>query len=328
MRPFLPTRRQAVLALASACALAQAPLLHAQTVDYPNKAVKFVNAFSAGGPSDVVARVLAEALQTQFKQPFIVENKPGAAGNIGADMVAKSPADGYTVLVGIDTTFTINPHIYPTMPFKPGDLKPLMVLASSGMMVVATPSSGFKNLSDMVAAGKGKGLNFSSAGSGSPGHLGAEMLGEATGMKIQHIPYKGNAPATTAILSGEVDGGILAANTMLQHIKAGKITALAVTSRQRSKMAPDVPTATEAGYPQLVQEVLYMVMVPAATPEPVMQILQRSILEALRRPDIQTRLAALDMQVDGSVGAAASKRLADLSAQYGRIAKATHMKVD
>ena len=326
MRPLLPTRRLALLAL-SACALAHTPL-HAQSTDYPNKPVRFINAWAPGGPADVLARSLGDALQTQLKQPFITENKPGAAGNIGADMVAKSPADGYTVMFGIDTTFTINPHIYPTMPFKPGDLKPLMVLASSGMMVVAHPSTGFKSLSDMVAAGKAKGVNFSSAGSGSPGHLAAEILGDATGMKIQHIPYKGNTPASTAVLAGEVDGGILAAPTMLQHIKVGKITGLAVTSRQRSKVAPDVPTVIEAGYPQLVQEILYMAMVPAATPEPVMQILQRGMLDALRRPDIQARLTTLDLQVDGAVGAAASKRLADLSAQYGRIAKATNMKVD
>ena len=326
MRPLLPTRRLALLAL-SACALAHTPL-HAQSTDYPNKPVRFINAWAPGGPADVLARSLGDALQTQLKQPFITENKPGAGGNIGADMVAKSPADGYTVMFGIDTTFTINPHIYPTMPFKPGDLKPLMVLASSGMMVVAHPSTGFKSLSDMVAAGKAKGVNFSSAGSGSPGHLAAEILGDATGMKIQHIPYKGNTPASTAVLAGEVDGGVLAATTMLQHIKAGKITALAVTSRQRSKVAPDVPTVIEAGYPQLVQEILYMAMVPAATPEPVMQILQRGMLDALRRPDIQARLTTLDLQVDGAVGAAASKRLADLSAQYGRIAKATNMKVD
>ncbi|SEA60773.1 MULTISPECIES: Bug family tripartite tricarboxylate transporter substrate binding protein [Acidovorax] len=327
MRTVFPTRRLALLAL-STCALAQAPLLHAQIADYPSKPVKFVNAFTPGGPTDVLARSLGEALQTQFKQPFIVENKPGAAGNIGADMVAKSPADGYTVMIGIDTTFTVNPHIYPSMPFKQGDLKPLMVLATSGMMVVAHPSTGFKSLADMVTAGKSKGVNFSSAGNGSPGHLAAEVLGNATGTKIQHIPYKGNAPAANAVLAGEVDGGVLAAPTMLQHIKAGKITALAVTSRQRSKVAPDVPTVAEAGYPQLVQEILYVAMVPAAMPEPLMQTLQRGMLEALRSPDIQARLTALDLQVDGSVGAAASKRLADLSAQYGRIAKATNMKVD
>lgn len=325
MRTLFPTRRLALLAL-STCALA--PLLHAQTADYPNKPVKFVNAFTPGGPADVLARSLGEALQTQFKQPFIVENKPGAAGNIGADLVAKSPADGYTVMFGIDTTFTINPHIYPTMPFKPGDLKPLMVVATSGLMVVAHPSTGFKSLSDMVATGKAKGVNFSSTGSGSPGHLAAEMFGGATGMKIQHIPYKGNAPAATAVLAGEVDGGVLGVPALMPHVKAGKMTALAVTSRQRSKVAPDVPTVVEAGYPQLVQEILYMAMVHAATPEPVVQTLQRSMLEALRRPDIQARLAALDLQVDGAVGAAASKRLADLSAQYGRVAKATNMKVD
>ena len=326
MRHLLPSRRLALLAF-SACALAL-PVAHAQTTGYPNKPVKFVNAFPPGGPADVLARSMAEALQTQFKQPFIVENKPGAAGNIGADMVAKSPADGTTVLFGIDTTFTINPHIYPSMPFKSGDLKPLMVLATSGLMVVAHPSTGFKTLADMVATGKTKGVNFSSAGSGAPGHLAAEMFGDATGMKIQHVPYKGNAPAATAVLAGEVDGGVLGAPSLMPHVKAGKMVPLAVTSRQRSKIAPEVPTVAEAGYPQLVQEILYVAMVPAATPEPIVQTLQRAMQDALRRPDIQARLQAIDMQVDGTTGAAASKRLADLSAQYGRIAKATDMKVD
>lgn len=328
MRPFFSTRRRALLVVGS-CALAlTAAQAQGPSAGYPSKPVKFVNAFPPGGPADVLARSLAEALQTQFKQPFIVENKPGAAGNIGADLVAKSPADGYTVLFGIDTTFTINPHIYPSMPFKPGDLKPLALLATSGLMVVAHPSTGFKSLADLVAAGRSKGVNFSSAGSGSPGHLAAEMFSDATGMKIQHIPYKGNAPAATAVLAGEVDGGVLGAPSLMPHVKAGKMLPLAVTSRQRSKVAPEVPTVAEAGYPQLVQEILYVAMVPAATPEPTVQALQRAMQEALRRPDIQARLQAIDMQVDGATGAAASKRLADLYAQYGRIAKATDMKVD
>lgn len=200
------------LFLAGLTALSTCAALPALAQDYPAKAVKIVNNFPPGGPADVLARSLGQVMAERFKQPFIVENKPGAAGNIGADAVVKSPADGYTVLFGIDTTFTVNPHIYgKAMPFKAGDLKPLMILASSGMTVAVNPATGIKSLKDFIAAGKGKGLNLSSAGSGSPGHLASEVLSEAVpGIKVTHIPYKGNAPAVTAVLSGEVDGGVLA----------------------------------------------------------------------------------------------------------------------
>jgi tripartite-type tricarboxylate transporter receptor subunit TctC len=290
--------------------------------------VKIVNSFPPGGPSDMIARSVADVLQKQFNQPFIVENKPGAAGNIGTDQVAKAPADGHTILFGIDTIFTVNPHIYKGMPFKPADFKPVMVMASSGLLVGAHPGTGFKTLNDLVAAGKTKGVSFSSAGSGSPGHLAAEMFTEATGMKITHVPYKGNTPAVTAVLAGEVNAGVLATPGMLPHVKAGKINALAVTSRKRSQLAPEVPTVAEAGLPQLEQEVLYIAMVPAATPEPVVQAITKAVAEALARQDVRTRLDGLDLHYEGLTGAAADKRLAELSDRYGKVIRATGMKVE
>jgi tripartite-type tricarboxylate transporter receptor subunit TctC len=309
--------------------LATAPVM-AQTppAAYPTKPVKLINSFAPGGPADILARSIGDVLQNTMKQPFVVENRAGASGNIGADLVARSAPDGYTVLVGIDTTVTVNPHIYKSMPFKPADLKPVMLMASSGLLVGVNPATGFKTLNDLIAAGKTKGVSFSSAGSGSPGHLAAEVFTEAAGVKINHIPYKGNTPAVTAVLSGEVDGGVLATPGMLPHVKAGKITPLAVTSRQRSKLAPDIPTVAEAGVKNLEQEVLYGVWVPAATPEPVVQALQRAITDALARPELQTRMAALDMHPEGLTGAAAAKRLADLSDRYARVIKATGMKVE
>ena len=318
------------LFLAGLTALSTCAALPALAQDYPAKAVKIVNNFPPGGPADVLARSLGQVMAERFKQPFIVENKPGAAGNIGADAVVKSPADGYTVLFGIDTTFTVNPHIYgKAMPFKAGDLKPLMILASSGMTVAVNPDTGIKSLKDFIAAGKGKGLNLSSAGSGSPGHLASEVLSEAVpGIKVTHIPYKGNAPAVTAVLSGEVDGGVLATPGLVPHLKAGKITGLAVTSTKRSGLAPDLPTVAELGLKELQQEILYVAMVPAATPDAVMQPLQQAMAEGLRRADIQARLASLDMVVEGQTGPAASKRLADLSERYAKTVRATGMKVD
>ena len=296
---------------------------------WPTKPVKIINSFPPGGPSDMIARSVADVLGKQFNQQFIVENKAGASGNIGTDAVAKSAPDGSTILFGIDSIFTINPHVYKSaMPFKAGDLKPVMVMASSGLLVGAHPSTGFKTLADLVNAGKAKGVTFSSAGSGSPGHFAAEMFTEATGMKITHVPYKGNTPAVTAVLSGEVNAGVLATPGMLPHVKAGKITALAVTSRKRSALAPEIPTVAEAGLPQLEQEVLYVAMVPAATPEPVVQAMQKALAEALARADVKARLEGLDLHYEGLGGAAASKRLQDLSVRYEKVVRTTGMKVE
>jgi len=315
------------LVLAAALTLAAVSGAFAQG-DWPSRPVKLIVNFPPGGPLDVLARSVGEVLQGQFKQPFVVENRAGAGGNIGADAVAKAAPDGHTVLLGIDSTFTVNPHIYKGMVFKPADLRPLVVMSSSGLLVGTNPSNGFKTLADLVAAGKAKGVSFSSAGSGSPGHLAAEMFTDATGMKITHVPYKGNAPAVTAVLSGEVTGGVLATPGMLPHVKAGKIAPLAVTSRQRSPLAPEVPTVAEAGLPQLEQEVLYLVMVPAATPEPIAQTLQKAVADALARPDMRAKLQGLDMHPEGQQGAAAAKRLADLSERYGKVIRATGMKVE
>ena len=308
--------------------LAVAASSFAQAPAWPTKPVKFVNNFPPGGPSDTIARSIADVLQKQYNQPFVVDNKAGASGNIGADAVAKAPPDGHTVLFGIDSTFTVNPHIYKSMPFKPADLRPVLVMASSGLLVGVHPSTGFRTMKDLVAAAKTKPVTFSSAGSGSPGHLAAEVLTEATGAKITHVPYKGNTPAVTAVLAGEVNGGALATPGMLPHVKAGKITPLAVTSRTRSTLAPDIPTVAEAGLPQLEQEVMYIAMVPAATPEAVVQAIQKAMADALARADVRARLEGLDLHYEGLAGAAAGKRLAELSDRYGKVIRVTGMKVE
>ncbi|MDD0816523.1 tripartite tricarboxylate transporter substrate binding protein [Curvibacter sp. HBC28] len=328
--PSLPTsvllnRRQlgtlALLAPWGAQAQAQAPA-------YPARPVKLINAFPPGGPSDILARSVGEVLQGVFKQPFVVDNRPGAGGNLGTDQVAKSPADGHTVLIGIDSTFTVNPHIYKNLPFKLSDFKPVMVMASSGLMAGASPGTGLRSMAQLVQKAKQQTLNFSSGGSGSPGHLAVEVLSEATGAHIQHIPYKGNTPAVAAVLAGEVDAGVLATPGMLPHVKAGKITPLAVTSRQRSRLAPEVPTVAELGFKELEQEVLYIALVPAATPDNVVQTLQRAFAEAMARPEIQTRLQALDLQAEKDSGEAMVQRLNQASERYRRVIQATGMKVE
>ncbi|MBS0340174.1 MAG: tripartite tricarboxylate transporter substrate binding protein [Proteobacteria bacterium] len=295
---------------------------------YPDKPVRLVTNFPAGGPLDILGRALAIPLQAEFKQPFVLDNRPGAGGNIGADLAAKSPADGYTVLLSIDTTFTINPHVYKTMPFAAKDLKPLMIFSSSGLAFGVNPSVPAKTLPAFIADAKKEAASFSSAGNGSPGHIAAEIFADATGAKIMHVPYKGNAPAVTALLSGEVQAGILATPGLLPHIQAGKVRPLAVTGRQRSPLLPEVPTVGELGLKGMEFEVLYMAMVPAATPQPIVDKLQKALLAALAAPELKSRLASLDMVALGETGKAAADRLEASKVRYGAIVKATGMKVD
>ncbi|HEX7864360.1 MAG TPA: tripartite tricarboxylate transporter substrate binding protein [Variovorax sp.] len=327
---FGGTRRRLAIAAACAALALGAPATSAFAADapYPAKPVKLLTNFPAGGPIDILARALADALQKDLKQPFIVDNRPGAGGNIGADFVAKSPADGYTVLLGIDSTFTINPHLYASMPFAAKDLKPLMIFSSSGLAFGVAQGVKAKTLPEFIAQAKTEPATFSSAGNGSPGHIAAEIFASETGAKITHVPYKGNAPAVLALMGDEVQAGILATPGLLPQVQSGKLRALAVTGKQRSPLLPQVPTVGELGLKGLEFEVLYLAMVPAATPEPVMQTLRASLQKAMALPEIKSRLSSLDMVPLGETGSAASEHLAASQARYGRIVKATGMKVD
>ena len=324
------SRRLALAAAATCAALCLAlgsPAAHADAA-YPAKPVKFITNFPAGGPLDILGRALGDVLQKELRQPFVVDNRPGAGGNIGADLVAKSPPDGYTVLLSIDSTFTINPHLYASMPFAARDLKPLMIFSSSGLSFGVGPAVKARTLPEFIAQAKAEPATFSSAGNGSPGHLAAGIFSTATGAKITHVPYKGNAPAVLALMGDEVQAGILATPGLLPQVQAGKLRALAVTGRQRSPLLPEVPTVGELGLKDLEFEVLYLAMVPAATPEPVVQVLRQSLQKALALPEVKARLASLDMVALGETGAPAAERLAANQARYGRIVKATGMKVD
>lgn len=328
MRAFTLSRFALLATLACAWALPA----QAQAPAWPTQPVRIVNNFPAGGPSDLIARAVAEALQKNSGQPVIVENKAGAGGNIGAAEVAKAAADGRTVFLGIDTAFTVNPHIFAVMPFKQGtkagELKPLAILSSNGLLLGTSAAQGLMSMPELISAGKTRGLNFSSGGAGSPGHLGVAIFSQAANIKISHIPYRGNSPAVLAMVAGEVDGGILSVTGMLPHVKSGKIVPVAMTSRQRSRLLPDVPTVAELGYPELQNEVITLCMVPGATPEPLLAAMQAAVLEVMKTPALQEKLASFDMVAENLTGAAANKRLASLSAHYARIISATGMKVE
>ena len=327
MKKSLPIRRQTLLALCCVVALAAASVSHAQTL--PTGPIKIVNSFPPGGPSDIISRLVADKLGGVLKQTVIVENKPGAGGNIAAEQVARAAPDGQTILSGIDTTFTINPAIYKSMSWRLEDLQPLLIMASSGLLLGVNPALGVTTPQQLIEKGKSKqGLTFSSGSNGSPGHLAAEILGESTGVKVLHVPYKGNSPAVLAVLSGEVDGGILATPGMIPHVKAGKIVPLAVTSRKRSQLAPEVPTTAEVGLKDVQVEVLYVAMIPTATPPAMRAALAKAFADALGQPDVKDKLAQLDLFVESISGKEAEDLLAEQRDRYARIIKSTGMTID
>lgn len=295
---------------------------------WPHKPVRLIAAFAPGGAVDILARGVGEVLQRETKQPFVVENRTGAGGNIGADYVAKAAADGYTMLIGLDTSFTVNPLIYKSMPFKNGDLRPVMVFASQGMLMAVSPKTNIKTLEQFIARGKDKGLTLGSAGYGTPGHLASSILTYATGAKVNHVPYKGNAPATLAMLSGEVDGGVISSTAMLPHVTTGKITALAVTTAQRNPLLPEVPSVGELGHKELQQEVLFAAWVPSSTPEPLVQKIQAQFEKAMKDGTLRERMRVNDMVYEGLTGDAAVKRIQALAERYRVLAQATGMKME
>jgi tripartite-type tricarboxylate transporter receptor subunit TctC len=324
---LMPALRPAAYALLAAClALGSGPAVPQD--GFPTKAVRIIVTFPPGGPSDIIARTLGDKLAGSLKQPFVVENRPGAGGNIGAGAVATAAPDGYTILFGIDTTFTVNPTLYKSMPFALDALKPLMLLGASGLTVGTHPGLGVGTMKELVARGQHEPLAFSSGSNGSPGHLAASMLVEKTGMRITHVPYKGNTPAVTAVVSGEVQAGVLATPGFLPQIQAGKVKALAVTSRTRSPLLPEAPTVAEAGLPDLELEVLYVAYVPAGTPEPVLQLLQREFGAALKLADVGDRFRKLDIEVLGAPGPVLAERIARTRERYARTIAATGMKID
>lgn len=314
--------------LGAAALSAQAQTTNVSVDAWPSKPVRIMVALAPGGAADLLARSVGEVMQRETGQPFVVENRPGAGGNIGASAVAKAAGDGYQMFIGLDTTLTVNPLIYKSMPFKNSELRPVMLIASQGMLISANVQTGIQSLEQFIAQGKKGALNLSSAGYGTPGHLGATILAHSTGAKPNHVPYKGNAPATTAILSNEVDGGIMSSTAMLPHLESGKIAPLAVTTRQRNPLLPKVPTVAELGYPSLEQEVLFAAWVPQSTPEALVQKIQAQLESAMKDPKLQERMRANDLFYEGLVGDAAAQRIQATADRYRQVIQATGMKME
>ena len=295
---------------------------------WPQKPIKVIAPYPPGGPSDLVMRTAAEKIQAQLKQPIVIENQPGAGGNIGAAAVARATPDGYTFLIATDTLLTVNPHVYKTMPFKMDDLKPVSVLSSFSQTLVCNPSLGVKTLPELIAKAKTTPLSYASGGAGVPGHLSTELLLNMTGMQMMHVPYKGPAPAMQDVLANQVPCGLLAGPTVLPHVRSGKLNALAVSGQSRSPTLPDVPTIAEAGVKGYEADFSLILLAPKNVPDEVVAKFRQAVVDALRSPEATERLKATDQVVIGSTPEVAAAKIAKDHAKWGVVARKIGLSLD
>jgi tripartite-type tricarboxylate transporter receptor subunit TctC len=281
------------LVMIVAAAVLAASAAHAQT--YPTKPVHVIVPFTPGSATDVVARTVAQALSTRMGQVFVVENRPGAGGTIGANLVAKAAPDGYTLLVN-SSGHTVNPSIYPSLPFDTAkDFTGVSLLAEQPNILVVAPSKGWKTAGDLVKAAKaepGK-LTYASAGAGSATHMNAEKFRVSAGIDAVHIPYKGTPEALTDTMNGRVDYFFAPVIAALPMVRDSRVTALAVGSAKRASVLPDVPTTEEAGYPGSAYNFWVGMLTPAGTPPTIVERLNKEVTAALASPEVKDRLGAL-----------------------------------
>jgi tripartite-type tricarboxylate transporter receptor subunit TctC len=263
-------------------ALAAQPAL----AEYPEKPVRVV-VTTVPGPLDAFARAVTGRLQQRLKQPFVIDNKPGAGGNLGADMVAKAPADGYTLLFALDTTFTVNPSIYDKMPFNVDkDFAFIGVPVTYSQMLAVGPKVQAANLGEFIKLAKSQHLSYASGGNGSPSHLTMAAFLAATGLDMTHVPYKGTGASVIDVMSGQVDSVFAVTSGVWPQVQGGKMRALAVSGTTRSAAAPDVPTVAEQAVPGFNASFAYVLAAPAGTPPEVLQVLARELALAMKSPEV------------------------------------------
>lgn len=298
---------------------------------YPSKPVRVVVPYPPGSTPDIVGRTLANKLQEGLGQPFVVENRTGAGGNIGAEAVAKSPADGHTLLVGINGPAAINKFLYKKLGYDSDrDLRPISLLASSPQLLVVTPSVGvnsFNEFIQQVRANPGR-LSYGSVGAGSASHLTMELLKSTAKLFIVHIPYRGFPPAVTDMLGGNIDTMIAIIPAVLPQVEAGRMKALAVTGLRRSPLAPDVPSVAELGYPQLESLAWIGLLAPAATPEEVVHKLSGETVKQMRTAEVRDSLGRQGFDVIASSPDEFAKWIRKEQDKWSKVIEATGATVD
>jgi tripartite-type tricarboxylate transporter receptor subunit TctC len=324
--------RRMLALLATVAAAVAAPFAFAQsTANYPAKPVRLVVPFPAGGTTDILARAVAQKLSEAWGQQVIVDNRPGAGGNIGSDLVAKSKPDGYTLLMGTVGTHAINPSLYKNMPYDHvKDFAPVILVAGVPNVLVVNPSLPVHSVPELIAYAKanpGK-LNFASSGNGTSIHLSGELFKAMTGVEMTHVPYKGSAPALTDLIGGQVQLMFDNLPSSLPFIKAGKLRALAVTSGARAAALPDLPTLAESGLPGFEASSWFGVLAPAGTPRDIVAKLNGAIAGWLASPEAKEKLLAQGAIAAGGAPEDFARHIGAETSKWAKVVKASGAHID
>jgi tripartite-type tricarboxylate transporter receptor subunit TctC len=316
--------------LSLAAALVGAACLPAQAAGFPDKPVKITVGFAAGGGADIVARQLGQQMGTQTGASFIVENKPGATGTIAATHVARSPADGYTMFLGSQSTMLVAPAIYPKLQFDPvKDFTPISMLVSMPMVLVVHPSLPVKNVQELIALAKKGELAYASAGAGGPQHTAGELFASLANVKLTHIPYKGEAPALTDAIGGQVPVMFSNLPAVMPYVQSGKLRALAISSARRHPSHPDLPTVAEAGQlPGFEVLTWYGIFAPAGTPAEVAKKLETEAIAALKSRELSGKLAGQGFTVVGSTQQQFSAFMKNEVPRWAKLIKDANIRAD
>ena len=327
----MKTVRSVVLVIASVLA-APAGAANAQTsgtMNYPTRPIRMILPQSPGGPTDMIGRLVAQKLGDNLGQTVVPDNRGGAAGNVGCELAAKAAPDGYTLLLGPPGCLTVNPSLYDKLPFDPlRDFQPVTQLTSGPQMLVVHPSVSATSVKEFVALVKSKpgAFNFASGGAGTPNHLASELFKNAAGLQMVHVPYKGTGPALTAVVGGQVQMMMASLPPALPQVKAGKLRGLAVTSAQRSKVAPELPTVAESGFPGFEMVTWHSILVPAKTPRPIVMKLHAELVKTLAQPDVKERFASQGLDTVGSTPEQFREHMKRETENFAKIIKAAGIK--
>jgi tripartite-type tricarboxylate transporter receptor subunit TctC len=321
---------QCLISRAAALAVAAVVSWSAAAADpYPTKPVHIIVPYPAGGVADLLPRLVGQKVSEKWQQPVVIDNKAGASGNIGMAAGAQAEPDGYTLVLAPTGNLTVNPTLFPDLPFDTQrDFTPVTLLAESPNLLVVNPSVPARNFKELVAYAKanpGK-LNFASPGAGSGAHLAGELLNLDADIQAQHVPYKGLAPAVTDLLGGQVQMMFAGISTVIQHVKNGKLVALAIASPSRSPQLPDVPTVAESGIRGFDVTSWYGLVARAGTPPAVIEKIQRDAAEALRDPGVREKLAGLGLEPMGNTPAEFGAMIAAESLKWGDIVRKAHIQ--
>ena len=324
-------KRRAFVFATAAVAVSLAPLVTQAQPAFPTKPITIIVPFSAGGTTDILARVVGLYMGTDLGQPVVVDNRAGAGGNIGGQAAARATADGYTLFMGTVGTHAINQSLYKKMPFDPiKDFAPLSRVAMVPNLLVANPSQPYKNVKEMIAYAKAhpNKINFGSSGNGSSIHLSGELFKQMAGVDMQHVPYRGSAPAVSDLLGGQISVMFDNMPSAIPHVKGGKLRALAVTTAKRSPALPDVPTIAEAGVPGYEATSWFGLLAPASTPAPIVAKLNASILKALADPEVKKKLAEQGAEPFGEKPEQFAAFIQAETAKWGKVVKESGASLD